>query len=75
MLNGYVDGIIKYFHVYVLHTYANILLSRPPIQRVPGTLSSGAKRQGREADYSSPVSVDVKKIWIYTSTLPNAFMA
>jgi hypothetical protein len=32
-------------------------------------------RPGREADHSSPTSAEVKKMWIYTSTPPYAFMA
>jgi hypothetical protein len=48
---------------------------RPPIQWVPGALSPGVKRQGREADHSPPVSAEVKKMRIYTSTPPYAFMA
>jgi hypothetical protein len=44
-----------------------------PIQWVPGALSPGVKRQGREADDSQPTSAEVKKMWIYT--LPYAFMA
>jgi hypothetical protein len=40
-----------------------------------GALSSGVKRQGLEADHSTPTSVEVKKIWIYTPTPPYAFMA
>jgi hypothetical protein len=35
----------------------------------------GIKRTGREADYSSPTSAEVKKTWIYTSTSPYAFTA
>jgi hypothetical protein len=38
--------------------------THPPIQTVPGALSPGVKRQGREADYS-PSSADVCS---YTST-------
>jgi hypothetical protein len=40
-----------------------------------GTLSSGIKQQGYEANYSPPTSAEVKKIWMYTSTLPYAFTA
>jgi hypothetical protein len=40
----------------------------PPIQWVPGPLSPGVKRPGREVDYSLPTSAEVKKMWIYTST-------
>jgi hypothetical protein len=43
-----------------------------------GTGSSfprGVKRQEHEADHSPPASAEVKKMWIYTSTPPYAFMA
>jgi hypothetical protein len=49
--------------------------TQPLIQWVLGALSSGVKRQGREADHSPADSADVKKMWIYTSTPPYAFMA
>jgi hypothetical protein len=42
--------------------------TQPPIEWVPGTVSSGVKRPGREADHSAPASAEVKKMWIYTST-------
>jgi hypothetical protein len=34
--------------------------TQPPIQRVPGALSPGVKREGREADHSAPSSAEVK---------------
>jgi hypothetical protein len=34
-----------------------------PVQWVPGAISLGVKRQGREADHSSPPSVEVKNAW------------
>ena len=40
---------------------------QPPIQSKTGVLSPAKKRSGREADQSSPFSVEVKKEWIYTS--------
>jgi hypothetical protein len=56
-------------------------LSRPalgsiqlPIQWVPGAISPGVKRPGREADHSPPASAEVKKMWTYTSLPPYAFM-
>jgi hypothetical protein len=49
--------------------------TQPPIQWVPGALSSDKKQQGREADHSPPASAKVKKMWIYTSTTPYAFIA
>jgi hypothetical protein len=49
--------------------------TQPPTQWEPGALSSGVKRLWGEADHSPPASAEVKKIWIYTSTPPYAFMA
>jgi hypothetical protein len=49
--------------------------TQPPIQYVPGALSPGVKRPGRESDHSPPASAEIKKMWIYTSTPPYAFMA
>jgi hypothetical protein len=46
----------------------------PSIQWVPGALPPGVKRQGREADHSSPTSAEVTKMLIYTSTPPYVFM-
>jgi hypothetical protein len=48
--------------------------TQPPIQWVPGILSTGVKLQGSEADHSPAASAEVKKIWIYTSTPPYVFM-
>jgi hypothetical protein len=42
--------------------------TQPPIQWVPGALSLGVKRPGREADHSPPTSAEVKNAWSYTST-------
>jgi hypothetical protein len=44
--------------------------TQPPNQRVPGALSLGIKRSGREADHSQPSSAHVKNAWSYTSTHP-----
>jgi hypothetical protein len=38
-------------------------------------ISKKIKWPGREADHSPPASAEVKKMWIYTSTPPYAFMA
>jgi hypothetical protein len=40
-----------------------------------GLFPRGVKRQEREAEHSPPASAEVKKMWIYTSTAPYAFMA
>jgi hypothetical protein len=45
-----------------------------PIPSVPGALSPGLKRSGREGDHSPP-SAEVKNAWLYTSTLQYVFMA
>jgi hypothetical protein len=44
--------------------------TQPPMQWVPGALSLGVKRPGREADHSHPFSAKVKNAWSYTSTPP-----
>jgi hypothetical protein len=49
--------------------------TQSPIQWVPGALSPGVKRPGREADHSPATSAVVKKMWIYTSAPPYSFMA
>jgi hypothetical protein len=47
--------------------------------KIPGThsyaMGTVIKRPGREDDHSSPISAEVKKMWMYTSTPPYAFMA
>jgi hypothetical protein len=49
----------------------------PPNFLSNGTWGSfpGVKRTGRENDHSPLTNTEVKKIWIYTSTPPYAFMA
>jgi hypothetical protein len=44
--------------------------TQTPIQWVPGALSLGVKRPGREADQSPPTSAEVRNAWSYTSTPP-----
>jgi hypothetical protein len=48
--------------------------TQPPIQWLPGALSLGVKRPGRETDHSPPSSAEIKNAWSYTSTLQYAFM-
>jgi hypothetical protein len=43
--------------------------TQPPIQWVPGALSSGVMRARPEDDHSPPTNAEVKKTWLYTSTL------
>jgi hypothetical protein len=49
--------------------------SQHPMQWVPGDLSLGLKRPGREADRSPPSNAEVKNAWSYTSTPQYVFMA
>jgi hypothetical protein len=42
--------------------------THPHIQRLPGTLSLGVKRLGREPDHSPPSTVEVQNVWRSTST-------
>jgi hypothetical protein len=48
--------------------------TQPHIQWAPGTFSKELMRQGRQANHSLSNSAEVKKMWIYTSTFPYAFM-
>jgi hypothetical protein len=65
---------VKNFHFSISYRPA-LGPTQPPIQWVPGELSPGVKRQGREADHSPPASAEFKKMWIYRSPPPYAFMA
>jgi hypothetical protein len=67
-------GRVKNFH-FSISSRPTLRSSQPHIQWVPGQLSLGVKRQGREADHWPPTSAEVKKTWIYTSIPPYAFMA
>jgi hypothetical protein len=49
--------------------------TQPPIQWVPGALSLGVKRPGREADHSPPSSAEVKNTWNYNYPHQYAFQA
>jgi hypothetical protein len=67
-------GRVKNFHFSALSRPA-LGPANLPIQCVLGALSLGAKQHGREAYHSPPISAEVKKTWIYTSTPPYAFIA
>jgi hypothetical protein len=41
----------------------------------PNIMGTRVKRPGHEADCSPPNSADVKRMWIYISSPPYAFMA
>jgi hypothetical protein len=58
---------------YLFSTSSRLFLEHTqlPFQWVPGTLSPGVRRPGREADHLPPISAEVKK----TSTPQYAFMA
>jgi hypothetical protein len=67
-------GSVKNFH-FSMSSRLDMGSTQHPIQWVPGALSPGVKRLELEADHSPPTSVEVKKMWIYTSNPPHAFMA
>jgi hypothetical protein len=78
---GWTIGVLEFDSQRGLETFLFTTASRtalgptqPPIQWVPGTLSLGVKRLGREADHLRPSSVEVKNAWSYTSTPQYAFM-
>jgi hypothetical protein len=41
--------------------------TQPPIRWVPEALSSGVKQLGRDSNYPSPSSAEVKKDWSYNA--------
>jgi hypothetical protein len=48
--------------------------TQPPIQWVPGALSPGVRRPGRETNHSPATSAEVKKTWVYIFTPLYALM-
>jgi hypothetical protein len=48
--------------------FLSLRSTQPSIKWVPGALSPGVKRTGREVELSLPTSAEVKKMWIHTST-------
>jgi hypothetical protein len=56
----------KRFIYYVTASRPALRPNQPPIQWVLGSLSAGIKRQGREADHSSPSIADVKNALSHT---------
>jgi hypothetical protein len=64
----------KNFH-FSMSSRAAVVPTQPPIHCVPGALSPGIKRPGREADHSPPTTAEVKKTWVCTSTPLYVFMA
>jgi hypothetical protein len=62
----------KILGIFLFSTASRLALgpTEPPIQRVPGAISLGIKRPGRESDHSPPSSAEVKNARSYTSDLP-----
>jgi hypothetical protein len=63
---------VRFRGIFLFTTVSRTALgpTQPPIKWVPGALSLGVKRPGREADHSLPSSAEVKNAWSYTSTPP-----
>jgi hypothetical protein len=67
---GFESRQVVKIHLFTTASRSTLGPIQPPIQSVPGTLSLGAKRPGREADHSPPSSAEVKNAWCFTSTPP-----
>jgi hypothetical protein len=63
----------EFLLLYVVQTGSGVHPTSHPMGT--GVSVPEVKRQVREADHSPPASAEVKKMWIYTSTLPYTFMA
>jgi hypothetical protein len=61
----YVFLVVKKSQNYVLCYFLQLTS-----QGIPGSVSSGVKRPGREADHSPPSGAEVKNPRSYTSTSP-----
>jgi hypothetical protein len=48
---------------------------QPPIHCLPGALSPGMKRPGRETNHSPPYSTEVKNTWSYNFSPPYVYIA
>jgi hypothetical protein len=59
--------------LHVVHTSSEVHPTSYPMGN--GGSFPGVKRPRREADHSPPTNAEVKKMWIYTSIPPYAFMA
>jgi hypothetical protein len=62
--------------IFILSTSSRPVMgpTQPRIQWIPGALSPGVKRPGREANHSPPTSAEGNNTWIYTSTPPCVVM-
>jgi hypothetical protein len=53
----------------------SIMVLGPTLQLGPESIFQDVKRQGREADHSSPYRTEVKTIWSYSNSLKYMFIA
>jgi hypothetical protein len=83
MATGWTFGVLGFdslrgLRIFLFTTASRTALrpTQPPIQWVPGVLSMGLKRSGREADHSPPSSAEVKEwVELYLYLPQFAFMA
>jgi hypothetical protein len=61
------------FVLFAISSRPVLVATQPPIQWIPGPLSPGVNRPGR--DHLLPSSAELKNAWSYTSTVPYIFMA
>jgi hypothetical protein len=68
VLTGWTIGVLGFdsqrgLGIFLVTTASRTVLgpTHPPIQWVPGALSVGVRRPGREADHSPPSSAEIKE--------------
>jgi hypothetical protein len=66
---GYGPGRVKNF-LFSKSSRPAVGSTQSPNQLVPGALSSGVKRPGREVDHSPQTRAEVKRMWICTFHSP-----
>jgi hypothetical protein len=62
------------FFLFATASSTALRAKQPPIQWVPGALSRGVKRPGREADHSPPFSTEAKEcveLYPHSPTTPS----
>jgi hypothetical protein len=81
LATGWTVGVLAFDYrrgpgIFLFTTVSRMALGpiQPSIQWIPGTLSLGIKRPGRESDHSPPFSAAFKNAWRYTSTPQYVFM-
>jgi hypothetical protein len=62
---AYLCAVLPVFFQAIINLYGEYRTPLVPVKWVPGSLSPGIKRQGREADHTPPSSAEAKNVELY----------